>query len=195
MGVIIFCDFILLNTYYFCGSGDLGDSDENVEHLCWGTGKKNNTSPTSEILSDDESATKSYEGESAVGSTIASSTLSRESTYEEDEDEEEDEQEPLALLVVHAAMHMLFLPQFTCDFYEDNDGSGELDNENGLSSSEIAKKRRQEEKEEREDREMRAEAGLSVTKLVENGVLIAPKPIGIIWAPGCGVTPLQVRNH
>ena len=31
----------------------------------------------------------------------------------------EDDQEPLALLVVHAAMHMLFLPQFTCDFYED----------------------------------------------------------------------------
>ncbi|GMI36274.1 hypothetical protein TeGR_g2701, partial [Tetraparma gracilis] len=34
---------------------------------------------------------------------------------------QEDGREPLALLSVHAAMHMLFLPQFTCDYFEEND--------------------------------------------------------------------------
>ncbi|GMH68225.1 hypothetical protein TL16_g04880, partial [Triparma laevis f. inornata] len=33
--------------------------------------------------------------------------------------EDEDDPQPLALLVVHAAMHMLFLPQFTTDYYDD----------------------------------------------------------------------------
>lgn len=33
--------------------------------------------------------------------------------------EDEDDPQPLALLVVHAAMHMLFLPQFTTDYYDE----------------------------------------------------------------------------
>ncbi|GMH90518.1 hypothetical protein TrST_g8996 [Triparma strigata] len=35
--------------------------------------------------------------------------------------EDEGEAQPLALLVVHAAMHMLFLPQFTADYYDEED--------------------------------------------------------------------------
>ena len=41
-------------------------------------------------------------------------------------DAEEEMQEPLALLVVHAVMHMMFLSQFTCDFYEEETSPSEL---------------------------------------------------------------------
>lgn len=33
--------------------------------------------------------------------------------------------EPIGLLVVHATMHMLFLPQFTCDYFEEPDDNDE----------------------------------------------------------------------
>jgi len=37
----------------------------------------------------------------------------------EPDDEGDEYREPIGLLVVHAAMHMLFLPQFTCDYFEE----------------------------------------------------------------------------
>jgi hypothetical protein len=88
-----------------------------------------------------------------------------------------EEQEPLALLVVHAAMHMLFLPQFTCDFYED-------------SSDNPVRPLKQLSK---EDQELRLEAGLK-DKQVEWGVLLVPSPTTIIWAPGVGVTSSELGS-
>lgn len=88
----------------------------------------------------------------------------------------EDDQEPLALLVVHAAMHMLFLPQFTCDFYED---------------SSIKKAVKPQPKETKEDRELKQEAGLR-EKQVEWGVPLDATPTSIIWAAGAGVTAAEM---
>jgi len=88
---------------------------------------------------------------------------------------QDDDQEPLALLVVHAAMHMLFLPQFTCDFYED--------------ASVPAKKTPK--KETKEDRELKHEAGLR-ERQVEWGVSLEALPTSIIWAPGVGVTAAEM---
>lgn len=90
-----------------------------------------------------------------------------------------DDQEPLALLVVHAAMHMLFLPQFTCDYYEDASLQG--------SHTNIRAKR----PETKEDQDLKAEAGLKV-KRVEWGVSIIPTPTSIVWAPGSGVTAAEM---
>jgi len=124
----------------------------------------------------------------------------------------EDEQEPLALLVVHAALHMLFLPQFTCDFYEDDgadnqtysskssnaskslrsDNTDESESDSKLSLDQLVQKTKDDEHEAKKDRSMQAEAGLSETKLVETGVALVPKPPRIVWAPGCGVAPSQV---
>ena len=86
-------------------------------------------------------------------------------------EEEQGFQEPLALLIVHAAMHMLFLPQFTCDYYEEQAADATV-NPDPVSQ---------------EDRELRAEAGLSQSKMVKAGIPISPRPLSIIWAPGCGV--------
>lgn len=89
----------------------------------------------------------------------------------------EDDQEPLALLVVHAAMHMLFLPQFTCDFYED--GS-------------IQKQEKPVVKKEGKDvRDLKLDAGLR-EKQVEWGVSLEATPTSIIWAPGAGVTAAEM---
>jgi hypothetical protein len=85
----------------------------------------------------------------------------------------EDDQEPLALLVVHAAMHMLFLPQFTCDYYDESDDS----------------KKTKKPPLTRLDKEMRAEAGLSVGKTVTTGVSLMPRPASVVWTPGAGVSP------
>lgn len=79
------------------------------------------------------------------------------------------DQEPLALLVIHAAMHMLFLPQFTCDYYEDAP--------------------LEERKETPHDRDIKADAGLKRRK-VDNGVPLTPTPSGIVWMPGAGVSTL-----
>ncbi|GMH53489.1 hypothetical protein TrRE_jg12480, partial [Triparma retinervis] len=47
--------------------------------------------------------------------------------------------EPIGLLVVHAAMHMLFLPQFTCDYFEepedDSSDSASDSSDSGAPSS------------------------------------------------------------
>lgn len=132
--------------------GDLGDADENVEQLCWGTG----ASP--------------IPGDEKIGLMIGAdtpTTINKE--YEE-------EQEPLALLVVHAAMHMLFLPQFTCDFYEDSEKS----------------KIWFEERQTKEDRERRTDAGLGQVRYTDSGISLLPHPTSIIWAPGAGVSANQL---
>jgi hypothetical protein len=140
----------------------LGDADENVEQLCWGTGASG--------MANDEKIGLMIGGDphekarNAAGGGNAKPPKG-----------EEEEQEPLALLVVHAAMHMLFLPQFTCDFYEDAS----------------YKNRREVRRETKEERDLKAEAGLRV-KQVEWGVSLIPAPASIIWSPGAGVTAAEL---
>lgn len=160
--------------------GDLGEADINVESLCWGTGEG------------EDAATFR---DSMVGKIIGGDdkyTLARTAA------EDDEAPEPLALLAIHAAMHMLFLPQFTCDFYED-----EANDDDSLSSSEsrdkkeeeagfLARRRMEAEKEEeakqaKVDNAMKNEAGLKKTKYAANGILLLPKPACIVWAGGCGV--------
>jgi hypothetical protein len=130
----------------------LGDADENVEQLCWGTG----ASP--------------IPGDEKIGLVIGDDAPSR--IYKE----YEEEQEPLALLVVHAAMHMLFLPQFTCDFYEDGENT----------------KPRLQERQTKEDKDRRTDAGLGQVKHTDSGISLLPHPTSIVWAPGAGVSAHQL---
>jgi hypothetical protein len=138
----------------------LGDADENVEQLCWGT---NVGAPGDEKIGLMVGGITSGDGDNSSAPTQTTTRV-------------EEEQEPLALLVVHAAMHMLFLPQFTCDFYENKDQSG-------VTSF----FRRSDTK---EDKELRAEAGLNA-KNVEAGVSLVPRPTSIMWAPGTGIQANQ----
>jgi len=137
--------------------GDLGDADENVEQICWGTAGNIGDEKIGLMIGGN--------GEKSVASSLPHQGTGM-----------GDDQEPLALLVVHAAMHMLFLPQFTCDFHESKE-SGEA----GLFSR----------SEEKEDRDMRAEAGLQ-TKTIENGVSLVPRPTSIVWASGAGINGNQL---
>lgn len=82
----------------------------------------------------------------------------------------DDDQEPLALLVVHAAMHMLFLPQFTCDFYEDKEPK-KVSRRGNYS---------------KEEKELHTYAGLT-SKTVSEGVVLLAKPASVVWSPGCGI--------
>eukprot|EP00934_Nitzschia_sp_Nitz4_P005994 Nitzschia sp. Nitz4//scaffold67_size101165//46336//48807//NITZ4_004527-RA/size101165-augustus-gene-0.14-mRNA-1//1//CDS//3329556468//5984//frame0 len=136
--------------------GDLGDADENVEQLCWGT---NAVAP----------------GDEKIGLMVGGATGENSSMPSGGQNRVDEEQEPLALLVVHAAMHMLFLPQFTCDFYEEKkDGSSSFTRRTNT----------------KEDKELRAEAGLSA-KTIEAGVPLVPRPTSIVWAAGTGVQSTQ----
>jgi len=109
----------------------------------------------------------------------------------------DDDSEPLALLVVHAAMHMLFLPQFTCEFY-DEDVVGTLYEEDYDQDSDDDSVTAKEVNENGEDPirarildiEGRLEAGLGIRprKIKGGGVHLAPRPAGIVWAPGVGFT-------
>lgn len=174
-----------LPTIVFYFIGDLGEADINVESLCWGTGEG------------EDAATFR---DSMVGKIIGGDdkyTLARTAA------EDDEAPEPLALLAIHAAMHMLFLPQFTCDFYED-----EANDDDSLSSSEsrdkkeeeagfLARRRMEAEKEEeakqaKVDNAMKNEAGLKKTKYAANGILLLPKPACIVWAGGCGVKSKKV---
>jgi len=111
----------------------------------------------------------------------------------------DDEQEPLALLVVHAAMHMLFLPQFTCDFYENKIDNAASSASSSSPSSKGGKGagggapnafRRSDTK---EDRELRSTVhGLDQIKIVEAGVSLVPRPSSIVWASGSGISPNQL---
>ena len=138
-------------------AGDLGDPDENVEHLCWGTGG-------SPIQGDEKIGL--VVGDGADKASLPAQSVARQNN---------DDQEPLALLVVHAAMHMLFLPQFTTDYYEEE----QVRNVRKPAPTKM-------------DKDLRAEAGLTGIKQVENGVVILPKPASIIWSPGAGVTAEQI---
>jgi hypothetical protein len=100
-------------------------------------------------------------------------------------------------------MHMLFLPQFTCDFYEEDE-----DGEDSVSSRESGEQRRKpgflekramrmekeaEAKALKEDEEMKTEVGLPNANYVAEGVVLAPKPACIVWAAGCGIKRKKVR--
>lgn len=146
--------------------GDLGDPDENVEQLCWGTGG----------LGDEKIGLMVGAGGEAGGAGGIQAPPSIVQA-KQNAKSENDDQEPLALLVVHAAMHMLFLPQFTCDFYED----ASLNKTNKKRSGDPSK----------DDRELVAEAGLK-DKVVEWGVSLDPTPSSIVWAPGAGVTAAEM---
>ena len=150
-------------------TGDLGDADENVEQLCWGTGAAGLASNDEKIGLMIGGASK--EGEEAEQPLDSSSAAALPMSAKLAKNEGPDDQEPLALLVVHAAMHMLFLPQFTCDFYEDS-----------------TVQKRIEKKYTKEDKELKAEAGLR-EKRVEWGVPLDPTPTSIIWSAGVGVSP------
>ena len=136
--------------------GDLGDPDENVEQLCWGTGG----------LGDEKIGLMVGAGEAAAEGGQAPPSIVQAKHNSKGIDN--DDQEPLALLVVHAAMHMLFLPQFTCDFYED------------ASLNKSSRKRVDEPS--KDDRDLLAEAGLR-EKTVDWGVSLEPTPASIVWAP------------
>ena len=168
------------SSYLFCGfahsflhtsPGDLGDSDENVEQLCWGT-----TNANDEKIGLTIGAAKSQDSAASMASNSKNNL-------------NEDDQEPLALLVLHAAMHMLFLPQFTCDFYESNSGNN-TSTKSEPSGFQAFFTRRSETK---DDKELRAESGFA-TKTVESGVSLIPRPTSIVWAPGAGVTAQQLGS-
>lgn len=189
--------------------GDLGQSDENVEHLCWGTG--------------DNSDVLSYKD------TIVGRVIGGPDGYSRSKDED-DEQEPLALLVIHAAMHMLFLPQFTCEFFEENNdadldadfhddsmssssenmsprgarnksesapvrrGTNSEDEEEDLTDEQREAKELARQDEEEQDFFMKKEAGLKETRYVDSGILLLPRPTTTVWAGGIGVKPNKVSN-
>ena len=185
-------------SFFSFHKGDLGQSDVNVEHLCWGVG------------SDDDG--------SSVRDSILGRVIGGTDEFAKDAEELEDGQEPLALLVVHAAMHMLFLPQFTCEFFEENndadlevdfdddsqDGStdsrrsgrsdGSRKKKEELTEEEEEARRLAQIEEEEADLFMRKEAGLKETKYAESGILLSPRPTTIVWAGGIGVKPNKVSQ-
>lgn len=138
--------------------GDLGDADVNVEQLCWGT----NSGP----------------GDTKIGLMVGGAGERGEETSSATQSANDD-QEPLALLVVHAAMHMLFLPQFTCDFHENKD------------TETTSYLRRSEEK---DDKDIREDAGMQ-PKTIDNGVSMAPLPASIVWASGLGISAAQIGGE
>jgi len=151
--------------------GDLGDPDENVEQLCWGTGGLGDEKIGIVVGGggDGRQTSGALQNQLSDQAQAPPSVVNKKPLHDEDEDD--DDQEPLALLVVHAAMHMLFLPQFTCDFYED-----------------ASMKPNPKDRKDRDDKDLRAEAGLR-EKTVEWGVSLEATPASIVWAPGAGVTP------
>ena len=150
------------HTHTHTHTGDLGEADENVEQLCWGTGAS--------ALGDDERIGLMIGGADENVSKRQSKLIKNEGP---------DDQEPLALLVVHAAMHMLFLPQFTCDYYEDSSLKAHGSNTRAKRT------------ETKEDKDLKAEAGLR-PKSVEWGVSLVPTPTSIVWAAGLGVTSAEM---
>ena len=162
--------------------GDLGGNDPNVELLCWGDqgekrrGSKKKRRGSVESNDEDDSADDDY-------------------------DAEEEVQEPLALLVVHAAMHMMFLPQFTCDFYEEETSPSELyasssdsesESEESDNDSKVEGKHDDRDEEQirqaRADLETQLEAGLGKVRRIKKGISIHPRPAAVVWAPGVGFT-------
>ena len=135
----------------------MGDTDEHVEQLCWGTTEQVTT----------------------TGSRTASADNNNRKLPHQDD------QEPLALLVVHAAMHMLFLPQFTCDYYEDtSQPPPESSTTKPTTASSAAPSA-----DEKHMKELKLQANLPPRPtVVESGVSLVATPTSILWAAGVGVS-------
>lgn len=161
--------------------GDLGTGDMNVESLCWGTGESEETGYRDNMVGKIVGGDDRYNLEKESGA------------------DDEDAPEPLALLAIHAAMHMLFLPQFTCDFYEEEEEDGgdsvssaESGGDKGKKAGFLEKRRIQMEKEKemkemKEDEAMKKEVGLNTSTYIAEGIVLKPKPACIVWAAGCGI--------
>ena len=164
-------------------TGDLGEADINVESLCWGTGELEEASDFRDSM---------------VGKIIGDDKFSQAKEAVDDEEAPE----PLALLAIHAAMHMLFLPQFTCDFYEeeakdnddDSDSSDDEEEEGYLEKNLKIAELEEEKRQARVDKAMKNEAGLKNVRYVEEGILLQPKPACIVWSGGCGVKAKKVSS-
>lgn len=205
--------------------GDLGKFDPNVEMLCWG-GEGGGNGGTSEeeeeaaaagsskrprrkitqnqkIKNDSNTEEENEDDEEADGDEIDEEGVENEEKSKDgvrgklSRSSVDDDSEPLALLVVHAAMHMLFLPQFTCEFYEEernsyynNNGHHKNGNMHHASGSYDDDDDSDEEDdigdEERRDKDALAEAGLAKPHKLRRGVGLMPRPAGIVWAPGVG---------
>ncbi len=191
--------------------GDLGKFDPNVEMLCWGGGGNGGTSEEEE----EAAAASTTAGGISSGGVPKRPRRKRVIDDDDDLDDEEvdneeknkgfvggktssveDDSEPLALLVVHAAMHMLFLPQFTCEFYEEerssyynnsNSKSGDMHHPSGsFDEDDDYDEEGDTGDDERRDKDALAEAGLAKPRKVRRGVRLLPRPASIVWAPGVG---------
>jgi len=207
-------------TFHFliAEKGDLGSCDPNIEALCWGTGTSSHIDPiVGRVVGGDQEPSATTGLVARPSDVIIQPSISKD---EESIPPDDEAQEPLALLVVHAAFHMLFLPQFTCDFHEEEKSGGgnstttpavtkttrridasdshspEQENFNPakLTPDQVVDKKREEEKQLKKDRVLKIEAGLGEVKYVDNGISIVPKPANIIWAQGCGVAPSRVSS-
>ena len=174
--------------------GDLGDADENVEQLCWGT--EGMAATTSGGAGGGHGYSDNKDTGTVVTSTTGGTKFNNSKTTN---DPTMDDQEPLALLVIHAAMHMLFLPQFTCDFYEESTMTTNVKPPtNTASNNKSTDKAGTTSSMNKDDREMKIDAGLQ-ERLVEWGVPLDVTPASIVWAPGVGVTITDIlgseHNH
>lgn len=88
-----------------CGTSDDDEEDDDDDDGDYETSDLEEERDD-EVSDDESSEDVTYETKSTFGGGIINGV--------------DDDSEPLALLVVHAAMHMLFLPQFTCEFYEED---------------------------------------------------------------------------
>jgi hypothetical protein len=188
----------------------LAEGDESVEQLCWATGSHSiaggGLGPDERIglVVGGQGKGGIFNGQQQQSTAFSSKSTSSRLRQQQHHLSHEmhnptstvpEEQEPLALLVVHAAMHMLFLPQFTCDFYEDTSHSNKNKKHdmkgNTLTSSVVMSKGITAPfSETKEDKELKAEAGLR-DKNVEWGVSLIPHPTSIVWSPGAGVSAAQ----
>jgi len=168
--VLTFINIVSCSNFH---EGDLSGEmeDELVEQLCWGTGRFDKDEEENE---DDEDENGDENKSKKLNNT-----------------DEDDENEPLALLVVHAAMHMLFLPQFTCDFFEEPAQTSNSNSSNDKSKGKSKSKSSANfiPQEEPTDKEMRVEAGLSLRVIDGPSVSLQPTPTGIVWCAGCGIFP------
>jgi len=133
-----------------------------------------------DISSDINAGYELYESGSEKDESITTITDTNQVEVEEEEVEGgdmEDDNEPLALLVVHAAMHMLFLPQFTCEFYEEDDTYDDQSDDE------------QSDEEDRIESDGKVDLGLiNKPRRIRKGIRLIPRPVGIVWAPGVGFT-------
>ncbi|EJK73053.1 hypothetical protein THAOC_05348, partial [Thalassiosira oceanica] len=95
---------------------------------------------------------------------------------------------------------MLFLPQFTCEYYDaedvsfedmvdDSDSETEDETDGGATAADDGARQSQ------ADREAQAEAGLGRPRRISRGIRLAPHPAGIVWAPGGRGSPPDGEVH